>query len=61
MKTVLLILLALTALAGCIVAPAGPDYSYGYGYGHYDAYPYASPGYPHHGYYRQRYYRWQAP
>ena len=60
MKTVLLILLALTALAGCIVVPAGPDHSYGHGY-YGDPYPHAYPGYPYHGYYRQRYYRWQSP
>jgi hypothetical protein len=50
MKTLLLIVLALTALAGCVVVPAGPDYGYAY------------PGYPyHHGYYRHEYYWRQTP
>ncbi len=49
----LLILLAGGVLAGCIVAPAYPDYSYSYGY---DRSPYAYP-YAHHGYgYRYGYY-----
>ena len=47
MTTVLLILLAAGALAGCVVVPAYPGYSYGYGY---DQSPYAYPG----GYYRYR-------
>ena len=42
--TFLLILLAGGAFAGCIVAPAYPDYSYGYGY---DRSPYAYPYAPH--------------
>jgi hypothetical protein len=50
--TCLLILLAGGAFAGCIVAPAYPDYSYSYGY---DRYPYAYPG---HGYRYGHYYRY---
>ena len=50
MTTLLLISLAGSVLAGCVIAPAYPDYSYSYGY---DRYPYAYPGHPHpHGYYR---------
>jgi hypothetical protein len=49
MTTLVLILLAGSVLAGCIIAPY-PDYSYSYGY---DRYPYAYPGHPYrHGYYR---------
>ncbi len=48
MTTLLLILLAGSALGGCIVAY--PDYPYSSGY---DRYPYAYPGHPYrHGYYR---------
>lgn len=61
MKTLLLIVLALTVLAGCVVAPAGPDYGYGYSYRYDHGYPYAYPGYPYgYGYYRNRYYWRQA-
>ena len=63
MKTLLLIVLVLTALGGCVVVPVGPAYNYDYGYDRYGyAYPYGSPGYPYHyGYYRNRYYWRQAP
>ena len=54
MKTLLLIVLALSALGGCVVVPAGPDYGY-------SAYPFAYSGYPYRPYYRQRYYWRQAP
>src|SRR5437762_3535858 len=52
MTTLLLILLAAGVLAGCIVAPAYPDYSYSYGYDRSPyAYPYAPRGYGYrHGY-----------
>jgi len=69
MKTMLLIVLVLTALAGCVVVPAGPDYgyyarepySYAYPYGYGYPYAYAHPGYPYrYGYYRRYYWR-QAP
>lgn len=67
MKTLLLIVLVLTALGGCVVAPAGPDYGYyDYRYDRYGyAYPYAYPGYRYpYGYgpyYRRGYYWRQAP
>ena len=61
MRTFFLIALVASTLAGCVVAPAYPDYSYGPGY------VYASPGpsyYYRHGYYypyRRGYYWRQAP
>ncbi len=61
MKLLLVIVLVASALAGCVVAPVYPGYSYGYdryGYG----YPYAYPGYPYrYGYYRHGYYWRQSP
>jgi hypothetical protein len=64
MKTFLLIVLAVSALAGCVIVPAYPDYGYSYGYDRYAySYPYAYPAYPGYGYryYRARYYWRQAP
>ena len=64
MKTLFLIALAASMLAGCVVAPAYPDYPSGYSYG--PGYVYASPGpgyYYRYGYYypyRRGYWR-QAP
>jgi hypothetical protein len=59
MTTVLLILLAGSALAGCVVVPAYPDYSYSYGY---DRHPYAYPGPAYrYGYYRYGRYWSQTP
>jgi hypothetical protein len=62
MKTFLLILLVVSTLAGCVVAPVYPDaYSSGYDRPGY-AYPYGYPGYGYgHGYYRHRYYWRQSP
>ena len=67
MKTLVLIALIVSALAGCVVVPAsnygyaGPAYDPGYAY----AYPYAYPGYSYrYGYAQPRYTRnyWrQAP
>jgi hypothetical protein len=70
MKTLVLLALIVSALAGCVVVPAsnygyaGPAYDPGYAYG----YSYAYPGYPSY-YYRYgyayprytRYYWRQAP
>lgn len=65
MKILLLIVVVLTALGGCVVAPVGPDYGYyDYRYDRYGyAYPYAYPGYPYRygPYYRRGYYWRQAP
>ena len=61
MKTLLLLALVATALAGCVVVPAYPDSTYSYGYDrHGYAYPYAYPSYGY-GYYRHRYYGRQSP
>ena len=49
MRTLFLIALVIATLAGCVVAPAYPDYSYGYGHGRaYTGtyvYAYPAPGY----------------
>jgi hypothetical protein len=61
MKTLLLLVLILTAMGGCVVTAVSYPYDYGYdryGYG----YPYDRPGYSYnYGYYRNRYYGRQAP
>jgi hypothetical protein len=64
-KTLFLIALAASTLAGCVVAPAYPAYPYGYAYGPAYVYPSPGPGYYYrHGYYYpygQGYYWRQAP
>jgi hypothetical protein len=67
MRALFLIALVVSALAGCIVAPAYPGSAYGYAYdpGYAYAYPYAYPTYRgyyyRHGYYYPRAYWRQAP